>query len=104
MSTAIYSNTTYYYSEFPCGNLDVVNNSTLTINGELHMKPYASINVKSGCKIDVRNGGKIFNANIIVEPGGCLILQNNAYVEKGFNDEIKIAVGAIFDFVYGVIK
>ena len=86
-----------------CQNLTVQSGATLTITGAVIMPKQAVITVKTGSKLIV-TGGKITNANIIVESGGELKLGNNGICVLNDNDNLTIDNGAEFNFVSGEIK
>ena len=86
-----------------CQNLTVQSGAILTITGAVIMPKQAIITVKTGSKLIV-TGGKITNANIIVESGGELKLENNGICVLNDNDNLTIDNGAEFNFVSGEIK
>lgn len=101
--TTVSTNQTWSGTVRLCGNLIVKSNATLTITGSLIMPNHSQILVQNGGNIIV-NGGLIKNSNIVVRTGCNLTLTNNAILEKDFNDELTIDLGATFDFTYGEIK
>lgn len=101
--TIVNSNETWHNTVRLCGNLIVQSNAILIITGTLEMPNHSQIQIQNGGTIIV-NGGFIKNANVVVENNCSLILQNNAILEKDFNDELIIDIGAILDFKHGEIK
>ncbi|MBE9466969.1 MAG: hypothetical protein IMY72_01455 [Bacteroidetes bacterium] len=86
-----------------CQNLTAQSGAILTITGAVIMPKQAVITVKTGSKLIV-TGGKITNANIVVESGGELKLENNGICILNDNDNLTIDNGAEFDFGSGEIK
>lgn len=69
-----------------CGDVYVQNNATLTINNaNITLHPLSHILVEDGATLIVDNS-TITNAEIIVNAGGSLIIQNNGIIQQGENE------------------
>ncbi|MDP4239116.1 MAG: C1 family peptidase [Bacteroidota bacterium] len=101
--TTISSNTTWNTKNMLCGDLVITNGATLTISDKLIMPVNSTITISANSKLVV-DGGAITYANIIVENGSELTLQNNAVIQLYKNDELNINAGAVFNNNYGDIQ
>lgn len=102
-TTYISSSQTWSTEQNLCGNLVVTSNSTLTITSKVTMPNHSEIIVQNGGKLII-DGGRIVNGNITVKNGCNLTIKNNGAVDKDFNDELEIELGATFDFDYGAFN
>lgn len=85
-------NTTDNYT-YP--NIVITQNGTLTIrNSSMLMKRNSIIRVQNGGKLII-NGGRISDANIIVENGGNLIIDNGGLVKLQHNGQLQTQIGAV---------
>jgi hypothetical protein len=82
------STTTTWGEKYLTGNLVVSSGATLTINTKLGMSDGLSIDVQAGCTLILNgeissncNNDGYWNGNLIVEPGGILILNSNSTVK-----------------------
>lgn len=96
------SNQVWSEKKLLCGDLVVKSNAVLTITGELIMSSNSNIIIQEGGCILLDNS-VIKNANIWVKTSGGLILQNNAMLQKGENDEVKVDIGATLNIISGSV-
>jgi hypothetical protein len=100
-TTTITSNTTWNTYNEPCGNL-LVSSGTLTLTAWLYMPTQGTITVNSGANLVV-NGGVIKNANIVVNSGGSLTLQNDGLIYVNSSDNLNLKAGSTFNQNYGSV-
>lgn len=99
-STESYTVTT----EYLCPNIDIQQNGTLTItSATLSMIPGAVIRIKNGGSLII-NGGTINNADVIVESGGHLTINNSGTINLSQHGDFKALVGAIVNINSGKIN
>jgi len=83
-----------------CRDLAILNGATLTITGTLIMGHEKTIFVKDNSYLFI-DGGTIINANIVVEPGGTLIIDGDGTLILDANDNITIESGGLLEYDYG---
>jgi len=98
--TNITSTSTWATTTPLCGDLDIKNNSTLTVSSiPVKMQASHKIYVESGSTltIDGTNGGKTSLAGIEVKSGGTLNLINNGIIELFNPSNLTIDLGGVFN-------
>ncbi len=83
-------------------NVVVQNNATWTISHELHFHYGAWIRVKSGATLKI-DGGALISANVILESGSNLIIENNGLLVSPSTAKFHAGVGVNVNVVYGQI-
>ena len=97
-------NTTWNVNDTLCGDVYIQNNATLTIlDASITLHPLSHILVEEGATLIVDNS-TIFNAEIIVNSGGNLIVQNEGVLQQGENDNIDVKLGGLMQFETGEIR
>ena len=100
----IVSDVTWSVNDTLCGDVYVQNNATLTItNANITLHPLSHILLEDGATLIVDNG-MIVNAEIVVNPGGSLIIQNNGILQHGENDNVDIQLGGTLQILSGEIR
>lgn len=91
-------------TEYLCPNIDIQQNGTLTItSATLSMIPGAVIRIKNGGRLII-NGGTINNADVIVESGGHLTINNSGTINLSQHGDFETVVGAIVNINSGKIN
>jgi len=104
-STLVTNTQTWNTETIFCGDINIKNNSTLTLssNGIIRMQASHKIYVESGSTLTI-NGGKTTLAGIVVKSGGTLNLINNGIIEIVNPAAVSIELGGIFNQTYGSVN
>lgn len=87
-----------------CGDVYIQNNATLTItNASITLHPLSHILIEAGGTLIVDNA-TILNADIVVNPGGSLVVLNEGILQQGENDNIDVKLGGLMQFETGEIR
>ena len=100
----IFTDTQWDVNDTLCGDVYIQDNATLTItNASITMHPLSHILVEEGATLIV-DSGMIVNAEIVVNAGGSLIIQNNGIIQQGENDNVDIQLGGTLQILSGEIR
>jgi C1A family cysteine protease len=100
--TYISTNTNTSSSVSYSNNVVVQNNATWTISHELHFHYSSWIRVKSGATLKI-DGGSLISANVILEAGSNLIIENNGLLVSPSTAKFHAGVGVNVNVVCGQI-
>ena len=100
----IFTDTQWNVNDTLCGDVYIQDNATLTItNASITMHPLSHILIEEGATLIVDNS-TIINAEVIVQTGGSLIIQNNGILQQGEDDNVDIQLGGTLQILSGEIR
>mgnify|MGYP002517885987 CR=1 FL=1 len=100
----ITTNVQWNVNDTLCGDVYIQDNAALTItNANITLHPLSHILVEEGGTLIVDNA-TILNADIVVNPGGSLVVLNEGILQQGENDNIDVKLGGLMQFETGEIR
>jgi hypothetical protein len=98
----IQSNQVWNDIRYLCNNIEIINNSIVSITGISVMQENSSITVKNGSTLNI-DGGQLLKAKVIIESGGTLNIQNAGRITLMDPNFLIVNMGGICNVSYGEI-
>jgi C1A family cysteine protease len=98
----IQSNQVWNDIRYFCNNIELINNSSVSITGISVMRENSSIIVKNGSTLNI-DGGQLLKAKVIIESGGTLNIQNAGRITLMDPNFLIVNMGGICNVIYGEI-
>jgi hypothetical protein len=90
---------THYYN-----HIVIQNNATWTVKDSLYMHNLSKIIIRSGATLYVRNQAVIKDADIVLEAGGNIIVDENGRIKLSEKHTFVAPIGSTVDIKYGSIE